>query len=217
MKEFVGVYRAIVVDNVDPEGLGRVGIRLPQSTSPAASDGVAWARIATLMAGPKRGTWFMPDVNDEVLIAFEGGDRSLPFVLGALWSSASPPPETLQRGNDRKLIRSRNGLQVTLNDDAGHESITIDTPMGQSITLSDGPGAVVLKDSNGNSVALGADGVVVKAALKVTVDAGVVEINAPALSVNASTATFSGVVQCDVLISNSVNSASYTPGAGNVW
>jgi uncharacterized protein involved in type VI secretion and phage assembly len=177
----------------------------------------AWARIATLMAGANRGTWFIPDVGDEVVVAFEHGDLNRPYVLGGLWNSANPPPETMDVTNNKKLVRSRNGVQITLDDQGGRESIIIETPGGQQLALEDGPGAVVLTDSNGNSVELRTNGIIMNAASRVILNASAIEVNAGVVSVSAAISKFSGVVQCDTLISNSVVSQSYTPGAGNIW
>ncbi len=216
MRAFNGVYPAVVVDNVDPENTGRVKVRLPEAQAEQhAMD--AWARIATLMAGNNRGTWFIPDVGDEVLVAFERGDLRVPYVLGALWSGAAAPPVTAVPGNNRKLLRSRSGVTVTFDDQDGHESIVIETPGGQRLTLSDGPGAIVISDGNGNSVALEPNGITLSAPTRVTVKASMVEINAAIVSVDASVSKFNGIVQCDTLVSNNVVSASYTPGAGNIW
>ena len=217
MKEVNGVLRAIVVDNIDPDGIGRVKVRLPKVGAPAGREREAWAPIATLMAGSHRGTWFIPEVNDEVLLAFEGGDLTHPYVVGALWSQGNPPPETMEPSNNKKVIRSRSGLKITLDDQNDVESFLIETPGGQRITLKDSPGKVEISDSNGNAVKLGAQGITLTAAAKVTIDASMVEINSGLVSVNASMAKFSGAVQCDSLISNSVVSASYSPGAGNIW
>jgi hypothetical protein len=87
-------------------------------------------------------------------------------------------------------------------------SVTLETPGGQRLVLQDAPGSVRVEDGNGNSVTLSAAGVTVNASAKLTVAATIVEIN-------AGMSRFSGVVQCDTLIANSVVSASYTPGAGN--
>ena len=217
MRERNGVYPAIVIDNVDPENTGRLKVRLPQVLVSGERGYEVWARIATLMAGANRGTWFIPDVNDEVVVAFEQGDLSRPYVLGALWNGANPPPEKMEVDNSKKLLRSRNGVKITLDDQGGRESVIIETPGGQKLTLEDGPGAVVRTDSNGNSVELKTNGITVNAASKVTLNASTVEINAGLLSVSAAVSKFSGVVQCDALISNSVVSQSYTPGAGNIW
>ena len=217
MKEHGGVYSAIVIDNVDPEHSGRLKVRLPQTLVSGASGQEVWARLATLMAGANRGTWFIPDLKDEVLIAFEEGDLHRPYVLGALWNGANPPPAATNANNNIKLLRSRNGVTITLDDQDGGENVVIETPGGQKLTLQDGPGAITLTDSNGNSMKLAPNGITIDAAAKVTLNAGAVEVNAGIVSVNAAISKFSGVVQCDVLISNSVVSQSYTPGAGNIW
>jgi len=217
MKEHSGVYPAIVIDNIDPENSGRLKVRLPQIPVSGGSGHEAWARVATLMAGANRGTWFVPELNDEVVVAFEEGDVRRPYVLGGLWNGASPPPASIDANNNTKLVRSRNGLKITLDDQEGRESVVIETPGGQKLTLEDGPGAVVLTDSNGNSLKLAPNGITISAAVKVTLDAGAVEVNAGIVSVNAAISKFSGIVQCDVLVSNSVVSQSYTPGAGNIW
>ena len=83
------------------------------------------------------------------------------------------------------------------------------------MTLQDGPGSVRIEDSNGNSVTLESSGVTVNASAKVTINASTVDVNAGLVTVDAGMSRFSGVVQCDTLISNSVISASYSPGAGN--
>lgn len=217
MKKVNGVLRAIVVDNVDPDGTGRVKVRIPKVGASGGRDREVWAPIATLMAGNHRGTWFIPEVNDEVLLAFESGDLAHPYVVGALWSKTNPPPETMEPGNNKKVIRSRGGLKIMLDDQSGEESLLIETPGGQRIILKDSPGKVDISDTNGNTLKLGAQGITLTAAAKVTIDASVVEINSGMVSVNASMARFTGVVQCDSLISNSVVSASYSPGAGNIW
>ena len=159
----------------------------------------------------------MPDVNDEVLVAFEGGDVRLPYVIGALWSGTHSPPETMDTDNTKKLLRSRSGVKITLDDQSGQQSLIVETPGGQKIMLKDGPGSVEITDTSGNSVRLEPSGVTVNSSAKVTINAGAVEINSGIFSVNAALSKFSGAVQCDTLLSNSVVSASYSPGAGNVW
>jgi uncharacterized protein involved in type VI secretion and phage assembly len=217
MHEVNGVITAVVVDNVDPENLGRVKVRLAGGGGPGGEGSEVWARIATLMAGPNRGTWFIPDVNDEVLVAFEAGDLARPYIIGALRNALDTPPATMDAGNSRKLIRSRSGLTVTLDDQSGHERIVVETPGGQKLTLEDAPGVVEIVDSNGNAVKLEPTGVTVTAAARIRLNASTVEVSADVVSVNAEMAAFSGVVRCDTLIAGSVVSASYSPGAGNIW
>ena len=212
-----GVYPAVVTDIADPDGQGRVKVSLPWS--PDDIGYAAWARLATMMGGSSRGTWFVPDKDDEVLVGFEGGDPRRPYVLGGLWNGSDSPPESMDgAGNNyKKVICSRNAVKVTLDDTDGTEQLILETPGGQKLTLKDGPGSVTIEDSNGNSVKLESAGVTVTASAKVTVNASTAEISAAMLTVNAGMSTFSGVVQADTVIANSVVSSSYTPGAGNIW
>jgi uncharacterized protein involved in type VI secretion and phage assembly len=209
MPQLNGVLPAIVIDNVDPLGQGRVQVRFDKR-------GDLWARVATLMAGRDRGTFFMPDIDDEVLVAFGESDRNRAFVIGSLWNDMNLPPETVQPGNNKKVVRSRNGLQITFNDENGRESLEIESPGGQKVTLQDGPGSLEISDSNGNSLRLEPSGITVTSSAKVHVQASTVTISCGMLTVDSGMSKFSGVVQCDTMISNSVVSASYTPGAGNV-
>jgi uncharacterized protein involved in type VI secretion and phage assembly len=214
-----GVYPALVSDIKDPDGSGRVKVTLPWSPDTGGDRYDAWARLATMMGGNNRGTWFIPDVNDEVLVMFEGGDPRRPYVVGALWNGSDSPPDSMDgAGNNyRKVIRSRNGVKVTLDDTDGLEKFIAETPGGQKVTLQDGPGAVWIEDSNGNSIKLETSGITITSAAKVTVNASMMEVSASMVTVNAAMSKFSGVVQADTVICNSIISASYTPGAGNIW
>ena len=214
-----GVFPALVLDIKDPDNQGRVKITLPWSPDAQGGRYEAWARLATLFGGNNRGSWFVPDVDDEVLVAFEQGDARRPYVLGGLWNGRDQAPEAMDgAGNNyKKVLRSRNGVKVTLDDQDGQEKLLLETPGGQKITLKDGPGAVEIIDSNGNSIKLEAAGITVTASAKVTVNASQVAISAGMVTVDAAMSKFSGVVQADTVISNSVISVSYTPGAGNIW
>jgi uncharacterized protein involved in type VI secretion and phage assembly len=140
-------------------------------------------------------------------------------VIGALWNGRDSPPESMDgSGNNyKKVLRSRNGVKVTLDDQDGQEKLILETPGGQKMTMKDGPGSVEIVDSNGNSVKLETSGITITAAAKVTINASQVAVSAGIVTVDAGMSKFSGVVQCDTMISNSVISASYTPGAGNIW
>lgn len=214
-----GVLPALVTDIQDPDNQGRVKVTLPWAPDAQGARYEAWARLATLMGGADRGTWFVPDVDDEVLVAFEHGDPRRPYVLGGLWNGRDAPPQTMDGAgrNTVKQICTRNGVKLTLDDQDGQESLQLETPGGQRFTLQDGPGSVTLEDSNGNSIKLEAAGITVTASAKVTVNASQVAVSTGLLTVDAGMSRFSGVVQADTVISNSVVSASYTPGAGNIW
>jgi uncharacterized protein involved in type VI secretion and phage assembly len=214
-----GVYPALVINVVDPDSQGRVEISLPWSPDGSGATYEAWARLATLMGGPNRGSWFIPDVGDEVLVGFEAGDPRRPYVLGGLWNGSDAPPQTMDGAgkNYKKMLKTRNGVTVTLDDTDGTEQLMLKTPGGQQLTLQDGPGSITLKDSNGNSVKLDTSGITITAAAALTVNAATASVSAATLSVSAGMSTFSGVVQADTAITNAIISSAYTPGAGNIW
>jgi len=216
---FYGAYPALVTDLADPDGQGRVKVSLPWAPDGDGARYEAWARLATMMAGKNRGSWFIPDTNDEVLVVFMSGDPRYPCVVGSLWNGQDTPPESMDGAgkNYIKKLRSRNGVQITLDDTDGQETMILETPGGQKMTLKDGPGSVEIVDSNGNSMKLESSGITITASAKVTVNASTMAVSAGMVTVDAGMSKFSGVVQCDTLITNAVVSSSYTPGAGNIW
>jgi phage baseplate assembly protein V len=186
MSQRNAVYKGVVVEPRDPKKRGRVRVSVPEFGEEV------WARRATLDAGHQRGTWFVPDAGDEVLVAFENGERRNPVVIGALWGSTQRPPES---NPERTLVRTKHGATVILDD---------------------GTGGLEVSDLHGNVVKLAADGVTVTSASKLRIRASIVELEAGAVHIDAAVSKFSGLVQCDSLVTNSVVSSSYSPGAGNV-
>lgn len=104
------------------------------------------ARVATLMAGDRRGTFFMPEVGDEVIVGFELGNLDRPVILGALWSDQDSPPAQADTGptNNIRTIVSRAGHEITF-DDSPSGLITIKTKGGMEITLNDVPPKITIK------------------------------------------------------------------------
>ncbi len=118
-----GVVIGVVTNNKDPDNLGRVKVKFPWLSD---TDESYWARIATPMAGKQRGIYFLPEVEDEVLVVFEQGDVRFPYIIGSLWNGKDTPPETNKNGkNDIRLIKSRSGHVIRLNDEKGKETIEI--------------------------------------------------------------------------------------------
>lgn len=117
-----GVVIGIVTQNQDPNGMGRVKVRFPWLAEEAESP---WARIATPMAGNDRGFMFIPEVDDEVLVAFEHGDFNRPYVLGALWNGVDKPPLPPAESINKRIIKTRSGHIIRLDDTAGKEKIEI--------------------------------------------------------------------------------------------
>src|SRR5690348_16852886 len=129
-ERFFGVAIGVVTNNKDPDGLGRVKTSLPWMADQVESD---WARVVTPMAGAGRGIYFLPEVNDEVLVAFEHGNPDTPYVLGGLWNGKDKPPESNSDGkNDRRAIRSRSGNVIRLSDTDGDAKIEIIDSSGKN-------------------------------------------------------------------------------------
>lgn len=208
---------AEVVSLSDPQDLNRVQIRLLAYDGVDGQDVPIWARVVAPFAGSDRGCFFMPDVGDEVCVAFVQGDTRLPLVIGGLWSGKNAAPASIGNGNILKRIRSKNGIQITLEDQQGQETMKLETPGGQSITLKDGPGQITIEDANGNSIKLATAGITLTSGSVVKIEASKVDVSAGMVNVDTALAKFSGIVKCEVLQATTVISTTYTPGAGNIW
>ena len=159
---YFGVVVGIVTNNQDPDGLGRVKLRLPWLSD---EEETHWARVVTPMAGPERGMYFLPEVEDEVLVAFEHGATDVPYVLGSLWNGQDAPPESNDDGaNNMRSIRSRSGHVIRLNDTDGEEKIEIiDKTENNSIVIDTssnaiaitGEGDITLESTDGNVIITG--------------------------------------------------------------
>jgi phage baseplate assembly protein V len=132
---FAGVAMAIVTNNKDPDNLGRVKVKLPWLDEQAESD---WTRVVTAMAGAGRGLYWLPEVNDEVLVAFEHGRPDSLYVLGGLWNGKDKPPEDNKDGkNNVRALKTRSGHVIRLTDTDGDEKIEIIDKTGKnSIVIS---------------------------------------------------------------------------------
>ncbi len=118
-----GVVVGVVTNNEDPEERGRVKVQFPWLSDQDESN---WARIATPMAGKERGIYFLPEVDDEVLVVFEHGDLRFPYIIGSLWNGQDKPPVSNEKGqNNLRVIKSRSGHVIQLNDEQGKETIEI--------------------------------------------------------------------------------------------
>jgi len=187
----------------DPDGEYRVQVRIPMID--ASEEGV-WARIALLDAGEERGTYFRPEVGDEVVLGFLGGDPRNPIILGGVHSSAFPPPIDPADDNHKKGTVTRSGIRFVFDDET--TDATLETPNGNTVVLSDDEGSITMADENGNSVLLDSDGVTIDSAADVTVTAsGDVTIEGTNVSLTATAdvtaeasanATLSGSAQTEI-------------------
>jgi uncharacterized protein involved in type VI secretion and phage assembly len=131
---FYGVAIGIVSNNQDPKNLGRVRMKFPWLSDDHESD---WCRMASPMAGGGRGAYFLPEVEDEVLVAFEHGDVRCPYVVGGMWNGKDAPPANNSDGqNNIRAIHSRSGHLIRLDDTDGAEKIeVIDKTGSNSVTI----------------------------------------------------------------------------------
>jgi uncharacterized protein involved in type VI secretion and phage assembly len=217
------VFLAQVINVQDPANRNRVQVRLFNVDGVADQDGAVWARVSVPFAGGSRGAFFIPDVGDEVVVAFLGGDPRTPIVIGSLWNGHDQAPETIGGSGasvDRWTITGKAGTRIAIVEQpASSATISFTTPGGLTGTLTDQDGSIEFKNSANTSVRIDSSGVTVNAPsgqVQVTA-ASQVQITAPQVTVNAAMSQFNGMVQCQTLIATSVDSASYTPGAGNVW
>ncbi|MBJ7312006.1 type VI secretion system tip protein VgrG [Rugamonas sp. CCM 8940] len=176
----IGVVSALEGDPAHEE---RIAVRLPFADN--STDGV-WSRIACLDAGKERGTFFRPEVGDEVVVGFLDSDPRHPVVLGMCHSSAKAAPEPIADKNDKKGYVSRAKLRLLFDDDK--KSALLETPAGNRITLSEDAKGIVLEDQNGNKITLDDSGIkiesskdlVLKAAKDIKLDGVNVELKASA-------------------------------------
>ncbi|MBD2700755.1 type VI secretion system tip protein VgrG [Spirosoma sp. BT702] len=143
----------------DPEGENRIQVKVP--TISTAEEGI-WARISTLDAGNQRGTFFLPEVGDEVIVGFLNEDPRFAIVLGMVNSSNKPAPLTAADANPEKGYVSREKLKLVFNDEK--KSITVETPGGRKITLDDDKKHIQLEDKNGNRILLSGNGISIESA-----------------------------------------------------
>lgn len=133
----------------DPENEYRVQVKFPQHTD---ADAGVWVRLASPYASDGAGFEFLPEIDDEIVVGFLGGNADAPVMLGALHSSARPAPITPGRGNNMKTIVSREQLKMSFDDD--NKALHIETPGGHVVTLSDNDKSVKITDSNWNKLSM---------------------------------------------------------------
>jgi uncharacterized protein involved in type VI secretion and phage assembly len=236
MSQMNGVVVGIVKSLKDPKNLGRVEVHFPWLSD---SNNSYWARIATLMAGSGRGSWFMPEVDDEVLVAFEHGDSQHPYIIGFLWNGQDKPPndgintkvrrlktvsghvvEFDDRADQEKIrITTQGEHEIEMKDTLPASSVTIKTKGGQEIKLDDTPvsTSITIKTTGGNQIEINDTP---PGMIRISVPSGILSITclqanltvSTLLSVTAPVAQFSGVVQAAAIVSG-----AYTPAPGNTF
>jgi uncharacterized protein involved in type VI secretion and phage assembly len=158
MSRIPGVVSAIVKNLNDPDGQGRIELEFKHLPSGPKS---SWAPVAAALAGGSRGAFLMPEIDDEVLVAFDQGDFNHPFIVGFLWNGVDKPPETnpknrviltpgghtlrFEDGDPKKVIlKSNSGHAITLDDSSGSQKVKIETKGSLSLTLDDSASSITI-------------------------------------------------------------------------
>jgi len=170
-----GVAIAVVSQNKDDSGLGRVKVSYPWYSSPRDS---YWARVAMPMSGKDRGVYFIPEVGDEVLVAFERGDVRFPYIVGSLWNGVEKSPQTNADGNnDIRQIKTRKGHKLTF-DDGQKGLVRLELNDGKKLQIDDD--GITVDDGSGNSLTIDSKGgaITIQAAVSLSLKAPKIELQA---------------------------------------
>ncbi len=176
-----GILLATVTDNKDPNNLGRVKIMF-ESYSP--NKDIEWVRVSNIVAGKNRGSFFIPEIGDEVIVAFQQGYIDRPIVIGSLYSKEDTPPEKTKNDNNCvKMLRTRSGHEIIFDDKEEKESILIKSKSGHKIILDDVKDSekIVIEDKTGNnSIVINSsqDSLVIKSGKEIKINASEIEIQA---------------------------------------
>jgi len=171
-----GVVTGIVTSNTDPDYLGRVKLRLPWRSDDFETN---WARVVAPMAGKAMGIYFLPEVGDEVPVAFDGDDIRYPYVLGVLWSKTDPPPDTNEDSKNRiRLIKTPGGHLIKFVDRENEDVLLIQLRDGKKveiksagIEIDDGANKIIL-DAKGGAISIEAKATLTLKAPKISIEAG---------------------------------------------
>jgi uncharacterized protein involved in type VI secretion and phage assembly len=168
-RKYYGVTVGIVTANEDPDELGRVKLNFP--TFDGGHTETDWCRVAQLYAGNSSGakapygSVFVPEVGDEVLVAFTQGDMRFPYVLGGLYSETDKPPVERSASKDVKMIRTKAGHELTFDDSSGARRVRVRTAGGQVIDLDDAGSKISITNGKGAEIVLDGPNVTIKATL----------------------------------------------------
>lgn len=155
-----GVVPAIVTQNEDPDNLHRVRVKYPWLSDDEES---WWARVATPDAGPERGMTFLPEINDEVLVAFEHGDMGRPYVVGRVWNGTDAMPATTAElvasgVVNLRMIKTRSGHILTFDDTDGAELISLIDKTGTNMIKIESSTNLITIDAKGGQAIITMDG-----------------------------------------------------------
>jgi phage baseplate assembly protein V len=147
-----GVVNGVVVSRDDPDQMGRVQVSHPFLGGENTN---GWAPVATMMAGNKTGSWFMPEIGDEVLVAFLLDDVEHPYVVGFMWNGSQAPPDS---DPQNRVILTPGGHTLRFQDKDGSKKVILQSSSGQVVTLDDsGSGSITVTSPDGSVTINSAD------------------------------------------------------------
>ncbi|MDD2303236.1 MAG: type VI secretion system tip protein VgrG [Prolixibacteraceae bacterium] len=166
----------------DPDGENRILVRMPIISGD--EQGI-WARVSTLDAGKERGSFFLPEIGDEVIVGFINGDPDHPVVLGMMNSSAKAAPLTAADANNEKGFTTRSKMKFIFNDDK--KSVILETPAGKKITVDENAGIIQIEDENSNKMTMDSGGIKIESQGDISIKAtGDVKIEGTNVTVSAN-------------------------------
>jgi uncharacterized protein involved in type VI secretion and phage assembly len=153
-----GVVIGVVTEREDPSCEGRIKVKFPWLDETTFS---TWAPVASPMAGNGRGAFLMPEIDDEVLVAFEHGDFDHPHVVGFLWNGVDEPPSSDVR---QRIIRSKNGHAIRFVDSSADAGSM---------------GALIIEDAHGNCITLSNGKITIKSTAIIDINAPLITLSGP--------------------------------------
>ncbi len=214
---------AEVVSVSDVETTGRIDVRVYSYDGIDGQDSRIAARVCVPFAGDGRGAFFIPDVGDEVLVAFINGDARQAVVLGALWNGKNQPAESLGSDRiDRWTIVGKRGTRIAIVEEGEGALIRLSTPdaSGSDVAfceISRENNGYIELSAGGSKVRIDQDGVSIQTSGEVSMEASSTSITSATVDVDAGQSTFNGKVDALAVQTPAVMGSTYTPGGGNVW
>lgn len=150
-KRYFGVYEALVTAVEDTAKEGRVQVKFPWFDDKLATE---WCRVRQSYAGNDYGSFFIPEVGDEVLVAFVQGDMRFPIILGGLYNGQDKPPTSRSQQQDQKMIRTKGKHEILLDDSPDQKRVRIKTEKGHTIDLNDQDKKIVITSKENHSITL---------------------------------------------------------------
>jgi len=144
---------AVQLEN-DPNGEDRILVKLPTLDNNAQG---IWSRVVCLDAGNERGSFFRPEIGDELVVGFLNDDPREAVVLGHLNSAAKPAPLQASDDNHLKGFYTRSKMKLQFDDEK--KIITIETPGGNSMVIDEDDKSITIQDQNSNKIKMGTDGI----------------------------------------------------------